>query len=305
MGFIRRAYRGEEDLPLLTSFLRKMPVLTPHLTDIVWRLSPAEMQTGKDAAFWLSEDESRIVGFADWAYYWSVLDYFIEPELAVSEKQELADAIFSWALDRFRVLDAERGYALPYWAEFYENDQARQAMIEAHGFQMEDDYGHLHLNYDLKRQEVPEPALAAGYSIRPLAGQAEVEAYTAVHRAAFQSTSMTADWRARTLKSPQYNADLDLVAVAPDGSVAGFCVGWLDSAGRPYGQIEPLGVHPDYQRKGLGRALLYELLRRFKAHGVRVAIVEPVDTDLDAVSTYKAIGFYEAGKIIRRGRMVS
>ncbi|HEX4205270.1 MAG TPA: GNAT family N-acetyltransferase [Ktedonobacteraceae bacterium] len=61
---------------------------------------------------------------------------------------------------------------------------------------------------------------------------------------------------------PQYQPSLDLVAVAPHGSLVGCCVGWLDQK-RHLGQIEPLDVHPRFHRMGLGRALLLEVLQRF------------------------------------------
>lgn len=62
---------------------------------------------------------------------------------------------------------------------------------------------------------------------------------------------------------PQYQPELDIVAVASDGSLAGFCVGWLNSE-RHTGLIEPLGVHPRFHHLGIGRALLLEALRRFR-----------------------------------------
>jgi GNAT superfamily N-acetyltransferase len=69
---------------------------------------------------------------------------------------------------------------------------------------------------------------------------------------------MTRQWRERTLRAPLYQPGLDLVAVAPDGTLAGFCVGWHEPS-RGIAQVEPAGVHPRYQRRGLARALLTEM----------------------------------------------
>jgi GNAT superfamily N-acetyltransferase len=63
------------------------------------------------------------------------------------------------------------------------------------------------------------------------------------------------------------------VAVTPEGRLAGFLIGWLDEA-RQLAQIESMGVHPDFCGIGLARALLFEGLRRFQAHGAIEAIVE-------------------------------
>lgn len=57
-----------------------------------------------------------------------------------------------------------------------------------------------------------------------------------------------------------YDPDLDLVAEAPDGSLAACCIGWYDPAARTT-EIEPLGVHPAHRRRGLAQALCHEVGR--------------------------------------------
>ena len=89
---------------------------------------------------------------------------------------------------------------------------------------------------------------------------------------------------------PQYRPELDLVVVAPDNTLAGFCVGWLASE-RQVAQVEPCGVHPHFHKLGLSRVLLLEMLHRFKQYGATMAMVE---TNLDraaARSAYESIGF--------------
>ena len=64
-------------------------------------------------------------------------------------------------------------------------------------------------------------------------------------------------------------ADLDLLSVAPNGRLAAFCIGWLhrQPGGEIGGQIEPLGVHADFRRQGLGCGILAVGLRRLQQHG--------------------------------------
>jgi len=136
---------------------------------------------------------------------------------------------------------------------------------------------------------VPAPApLEPGFAVRPLAGKAEVDAYAELQRVVFGTKNMTAEWRARTLDAAHHVAEADLVVVAPDGRLAGFCIGWLLPGEHPAGQIEPLGVLWDYRELGLGAALLTECLRRLVARG---ATTQPVETD-----TYRtpALGLYES-----------
>ena len=104
---------------------------------------------------------------------------------------------------------------------------------------------------------------------------------------------MTAEWRTRTLRRPEYLSDLDLVAVAPSGRLAAFCICWLnrDSEGNPSGQIEPLGVHKDFRRLGLGQAILSEGLQRLYLRGAERIYVETDKYRNAALGLYEAVGF--------------
>ncbi len=64
-----------------------------------------------------------------------------------------------------------------------------------------------------------------------------------------------------------------------------------------------MGAHPNYQRLGLARALLIEMLRRFKAAGATTAIVE---TDLDhtpARRAYESVGLRQTHTVRRNEQM--
>ena len=104
---------------------------------------------------------------------------------------------------------------------------------------------------------------------------------------------MTVEWRTRILRRREYQASLDLVAVAPDGHLAAFCVGWLDSSleGKPCGQIEPLGVHEEFRGLGLGQAILSEGLRRLFLCGAETVYVETDQDRSAALRLHEMVGF--------------
>jgi ribosomal protein S18 acetylase RimI-like enzyme len=114
---------------------------------------------------------------------------------------------------------------------------------------------------------------------------------------------MSMRWREWVEKWPSYRTELHLVAVAPGGKVAAFCSGWAGRVDREKlsasdtgdlaGQIEPMGVHPDYRNLGLGRAVLEEVFRRMQALGVKEVIVETDNFREAAQGLYRAVGFEE------------
>lgn len=300
MSITRRPFRGVADMPRILVLVRAMPISCRHIVDLPWRLSSPAIHEGRDAVYW-EDTMGRVVGFAAWQYYWATLDFFILPG---PEARAAEDAVFAWADGRFRERDAERGHPLPYSVEYRDDDQERLRLAESHGFTLDDDeHGYVALERSLS-SVAPVPPLPDGFTLRPLYGEQEAVAYAELHRAAFESVSMTAEWRARTLLAPQYLSDLDLVVCAPDGTLAGFCVGWFDPS-RRVAQVEPMGVHPHFQQLGLGYILLLEMLRRFKEHGAEMAIVETNFDRLAARHAYEAAGFQQTRLIRRKEKWVS
>lgn len=111
---------------------------------------------------------------------------------------------------------------------------------------------------------------------------------------------MTTAWRRRTLHWPQYRADTDLVAVDETGSLVAFCIGWFDASGwngQPCGQIEPMGVREDCQRRGVGRAILSECLRRLYKAGAEKVYVEADGPKTDTLNFYQSVGFTPAHNV--------
>ena len=80
------------------------------------------------------------------------------------------------------------------------------------------------------------------------------------------------------------------LAVAPDGSFASYCLVWFDAANRQ-GLFEPVGTHPDHQRRGLGKAVLAEGLRRLKALGALSAFVNSHLSNVASNMLYESVGF--------------
>jgi ribosomal protein S18 acetylase RimI-like enzyme len=290
----RRVFAGAVDLPLVLDLIRVMPTACRHVLDFGWRLTAPAIAAGRDAVYW-QDAGGRVAGLAAWQQTWATLDLYVRPG---PDAVAVERGIFAWAGERFRERDGERGHRLPYAVEFRDDDQDRQALAEAHGFVHNPRACNVYLECQLDAVP-PPPAVPDGFAIRPLGGAAEAAAYAEVHGAAFGGEAMTAPWRERTIGTPLHQPDLDLVAVAPDGTLAGFCVGWHNPV-RGLAQLEPVGVHPRYQRRGLSRALIAEMFRRFKGRGASVAIVETEFDRTAARAAYEAAGFGQTHTIWRQ-----
>jgi mycothiol synthase len=97
-------------------------------------------------------------------------------------------------------------------------------------------------------------------------------------------------WYRNLQTAPLYRRDLDIVAIAPDGSVASFCTLWFDDVTRS-AYFEPVATVPAHQRRGLGKAVMCEGLRRLKRMGATKAFVGSYSPEAHAL--YASVGFVE------------
>jgi len=243
-----------------------------------WRVAEDDPRSIYQTQLWFDGD--RLIAFA-WPIEGQV-DILVHPDYP-----RLHDAALTWSESYFAAQAAE-GAVAPWVAWAFTSDAARIAALESRGYRKTD--RGLVLYTQPVPDPAPEPVLPHGYTIRAVQGLAEVEKRVAVQRAAFESTWMTAERHARVRNSPTYRPELDLVVVAPDGEFAAFVLLWYDEANR-LGIFEPLGVAVAYQRRGLGRAIMAEGLRRLAALGARVAGVETGIAHQAARRLYETSGF--------------
>ena len=293
-----RPYRHERDAPAVADLLSSLPVGSRHRLEAGWCLAAPGFENPAENRLFTGAD-GTLLGMAAWQQSWAVLDLWLRPG---GTEAAVADKALTWARERFAQLDAARGGQLPYWIEVGEGDRLRRDLAARHGFDMVGDARYVMLRRDLDARSDSRRQTPGGFTIRPLAGAAEVPAYVAAHRAAFESEAMTVAWRSATLTMPGYEPGLDLVAVADAGTIAGFCVTWLDRRCRA-AQVEPVGVVPQFRRLGVARALLDEAARRAAQHDATALYIEPDDGRAAALAVYADAGFRPVGWTGRRGRI--
>lgn len=89
-----------------------------------------------------------------------------------------------------------------------------------------------------------------------------------------------------------------IVAAGADGMVAGW--GSLSRfhprAGYRFTVEDTVYVRPERQRRGVGRALLLELLARARAGGFRAVLAKISGDNTASIELHRACGFFEAGR---------
>jgi GNAT superfamily N-acetyltransferase len=167
---------------------------------------------------------------------------------------------------------ARRGYAAGAWPEFM-----RRGLLSS---------------------PVPDAPLPPGYVVRPLGDGLELLERCYASGLAFHENDIAIAvdnrndpaWYRNIQTAPLYRRDFDIVAIAPDGAVASFCTVWFDDVTRT-GVFEPVATVPAHQRRGLGRAVMTEGLRRLARAGATRAYVGSYSAEAGAL--YAAMGFTE------------
>ena len=176
----------------------------------------------------------------------------------------------------------------------YEYDALRQQIFTARGYEKLS-YGGMCRHMRLGAQPLPVPEVADGYTLRTTdpADLDDCQRIADLLNAAFGRDFHNAqEYQHFAQYAPCFRRDLDLVMVAPDGSFAAYIGVPYDDANRR-GIFEPVCTHPDHQRKGLARALMFEGLHRLRAIGALDATVDTGDA-VAANAFYTAMGFTEA-----------
>lgn len=176
----------------------------------------------------------------------------------------------------------------------YEYDVLRQRLLAERGFQKTEYWGMIR-HMRLGQRPLAQPVVAEGYTMRTTRpdDMGECQRMADLLNAAFGRTLHNAEEYHNFCRlAPSFHPDLDLVAVAPDGSFAAYVGVPYDAANRR-GIFEPVCTHPDHQRKGLAGALMQEALLRLRAMG---AVDATVDTGamVPANRFYDSMGFTEA-----------
>ena len=275
-----RPYQTEEDFWRMREFLRRVYLLNgrrPYSWHVCrleyarWHtlINIAELTLADVATLW--EDNGELVAFVMPDGRRGEAHLCVDPtRRTLALEEEMLDV----AEEQLPERQADGAHKLTVWAPA--PDTLRQESLTRRGYS-KDDWPEHQWQRDLSAP-IPDAPLAAGYSIRALGDGLELleRCYASglgFHEGDIRVAVANRDdpnWYRNIQTAPLYRRDLDLVAVAPEGAIAAFCTIWFDDVTRS-AYFEPVATVPDHQRRGLGKALLTEGLRRLQRMGALVA----------------------------------
>ncbi len=316
-GYADRAYL-EKVTEAMTAFRRDDPLAGLYdAGDLNWWWRDGDYRDAANQMFW-EDEQGRVLAFGLLESAYRAFDYEFLPSLG--DAHEVVREMFRWGLGGLKQM-AEGGEAslraqrsnLPTSAPHADSDgfvapSSLLAMIERErqeqdlkvscSVSIRDSHGALRAlaekaGFALSGKaivqttlELPAPILLeppAGYSVRSLRDDDLVDGGTPVlHQkaAALQKVKET----------PLYRRDLHLIVQVPDGRLAAECIVWLDAANN-IGIFEPVRTHPDFYRRGLGKALLSEGLKLMCERGATLAKVAHDRDNPAAERLYTSLGF--------------
>jgi len=277
-----RVYEGKQDFQSivdLTNSLRPPQHRTSYPNQVDLEEAFASVVVPKNTRLWFDEE------LIAWAFVdgYNNLLWELTPQYAA----QLETEILSWGerCVRRNLSNAGKGTLYTNCRESYAE---RIAFLKQHGFhQLEDTTIAM---TRLLSDEIPDPQLPPGFTIRPVLGRQEAEAVAAMHRAAFGTEYMTTENRLIIMSTSGYDPSLDLVAVAPDGSIAANCICSVNEQEK-IGFTDPVCVHPRFQGMGLVRALLLTGSRLLKERGMTCARLGTSGENVRMQRSAESVGF--------------
>jgi len=306
--FVRRQFDREQFEPLADMLARNAAARSPGPSplmpgDLAWRL-PGSAPKDNLALF---HDE---VGLAGFAWYEPDTGFEFDLRAGVTECEPLLRAIIDWAETRRTSLPM--GYpryidlkSMDDWAEeinrphqqdehvgrylttvAFESQKRTVAFLDGAGFEATDHFAPYY-RFDLQGA-IDTPPPNSTLHLRSVTAT-DLAARVDVHRAAWLGSSWDLARYEQIRRMPVYEEVLDIVLDTGSG-FAGYCICWEDALSR-VGNFEPVGTHPDWRGRGVGRSVVLEGLRRLQRRGMRHAQVSTAGFNQPAQALYESCGF--------------
>ena len=280
-----RPYRSEEDYWRMRQFLRDVMLLN-GLHQHSWHVARL------DYWWWFAQPDLEKMKLEEVMFFWETetgeIAAILNPEGKGQAYLQTHPKFRTPELEEEMIVTAERYLKHPNREGKQRNivfadskDTLRHDILKRRGYQkVECPETSETIHIFPLHKEITEVKTPAGYTIRAMGHGLELLERCYASGLGFHDDDINAarenrddpTWYHHIQSAPLYRRDLDLVALASDGSVASFCTVWFDDVTRT-AYFEPVATVPKHQRHGLGKAVLTEGLKRLKIMGAKIATV--------------------------------
>lgn len=301
----KRSYRGETDLEAIVN-LREACEAVDRLEQ--WTTVSELKHDFNDPSFdkehniqlW-EDDTGKLIACATlWHPVGELTNgYFGFHVHPLAREGTLEREIINWGEERLRELAKEQGVTSVKLRCNSRDDQIdRIAILHENGFSA--DRYFLTMQRSLE-EPLAEPQMPAGFTVRSVIGEQDAEAWVEMHNQSFidhwNHQDLTVEEYKHWHTDPDYRPELDLVAIAPDGTFASHCYCAIypednKRSGRQEGWVGVLGTRRGFRRLGLGKAMLLSGMQKLLAAGMNLAkIGVDYDNPNGARQLYESVGF--------------
>ncbi|MGB4862731.1 MAG: GNAT family N-acetyltransferase [Tepidiformaceae bacterium] len=265
--------------------------------DIAWQLGmfPSDIDLSGFVRTWETAD-GEVAGLS---IFEPPLNFQFDVLPGFEFEAQVAGEAIAWAEEQRRASLGAAGHVPKAYAMLgeqtlstaaLESDGQRIALLQDHGYSRVERYS---VRYRRSLEsEIHRLPLPAGMQFVHIVDE-RINERVDVHRDAWSvwgPSSFSASRYRRLRNAPVYDETLDLAVEDKSGRMLSCCICWFD-AENGIGHFEPVGTRPEAVRRGLGRALVMEGLRRLKERGAHTALIGTESVNAAALRTYAACGF--------------
>ncbi len=298
-------YRGEVDLEAIANLINTCEAVDQldsgtSIPELRRSLNQPSLDPARDFCLW-EDTNHQLLAFSGLRIppTGDIIDGFLWFRVHPTARGgDLEQQVIAWAQERLREVGQERNVSVKLRSGSHADKPERIALLESCGFTAERYFFSMARSLN---EPIPEPQLPEGFTLRHRRGDEEAEAWVEMYNQSFidhwNHHELTVERVLHESQYPYYKPELDLIAVAADGTFAAFCYCKINSEKNQRnkcseGWIITLGTRRGFRQRGLGRAMLLAGMQQLKAQGIQTA---KLDVDADnphgAGRLYESVGF--------------
>jgi len=283
-----------------TCWAADWPAVNMHPGDVDWWTVHAHgkpQSLSELVRLWFtSSGESDLVGFA-WYGQPAEADIVVHPGYREGRIVAEMTGWFEGRVKDFGGLDGPARARI--WT--IESEAPTVAALSEAGYRPTDESGYARYCGELAEIDLRVPALPEGFTYGTIETEAQIDARVVASRAAFPGSSMSGEKYRLCQTTPLYRQELDSIVLTAGGRIAAYALGWLHP-GTASVELEPVGVHPEFWRRGFGRAVCRRTLRAAWDLGARQAMIGAETTNPASNALYASLGLRPSARVAAFGR---